>query len=105
LSVSREKNTKIKMEEVGFSLPGIAWNGRSSFLPDWNSYSWQTSVFTQKKLCRPWSKKSKFGQARLFSKREREERKKEKENEGFPRPGGNFGVFAFGRQQSCLTKA
>jgi hypothetical protein len=34
------------MEEVGFGLSRMAWNGGSQFLPDWNSLEWMKLVLT-----------------------------------------------------------
>jgi hypothetical protein len=32
------------MEEVGFGLTGIAWNGGSQFWPNWKGLEWRKSV-------------------------------------------------------------
>jgi hypothetical protein len=32
------------MEEFGFGLTGMAWNGGSQFWPDWRGLEWKKSV-------------------------------------------------------------
>jgi hypothetical protein len=34
------------MEEVGFGLYRMAWNGGSQIFPDWNSLEWMKLVLT-----------------------------------------------------------
>jgi hypothetical protein len=32
------------LEQIGFGLTGMAWNGKSQFWPDWSGLEWRKSV-------------------------------------------------------------